>query len=88
MDRILLTVSRVSVGFSLFFLTLYLVVSWIRPSVGADAPMLSSSDVLWIGGLFVGVGLVALVAHAVMTMVSRHRARETAVARLEESTQS
>lgn len=88
MDRILLAVIRISVGFSLFFLTLYLIVSATQPNGDASAPMLSSGDVLWIGGMFVALGIIAQAVHSIITLVRQRRARESAATRLEEITGS
>lgn len=84
MDRVLLAIVRVSVGFSLFFLTLYLIFTVNRPLNDSEDAVLSVGDVLWIGGMFVSVGVVSLVALLVFTLMSRRRSRESAIARLEE----
>ncbi len=86
MENILSLVVRISVGFSLFFLTLYLIVSETRDLNSADAPMLSSSDVLMIGGMFVVVGLIAQISATVRKFVRDRRARRSSVARLDDVT--
>lgn len=87
MDRVLLAIVRVSVGFSLFFLTLYLIFTVNRPFNDSEDAVLSVGDVLWIGGMFVSVGVVSLVALLVCTLISRRRSRESAIARLREPTE-
>lgn len=86
MDHILQLTVRISVGFSLFFLTLYLITLATKPINSADTPMLSSGDVLMIGSMFVVVGLIAQISETACKFVSARRARRSSVARLNEGT--
>lgn len=86
MENLLLLVVRISVGFSLFFLTLYLIVIAAKDVNSADTPMLSSGDVLMIGGMFVVVGLIAQISATARKFVNDRRARRSSVARLDDLT--
>ena len=85
MDRFLLVVIRGSVTFALFFLTLYLGM-WVgQPANDSDTPMLSSADVLLIGGMFVAIGIASLAVYYALRIASSHRAKESVLSRLEET---
>ncbi len=86
MERILQLTVRISVGFSLFFLTLYLIVIAAKPINSPDTPMLTSSDVLMIGGMFVVVGLIAQISATASKFVCDRRASRWSVARLDDVT--
>ena len=84
MDRFLLVVIRGSVTFALFFLTLYLGMWAGQTTTDSDTPMLSSADVLMIGGMFVLIGILTLIVYYGQRAMSAHRAKESVLSRLEE----
>lgn len=86
MENILTLIVRLSVGFSLFFLTLYLIASATRPITSADEPILSTGDVLAIGGMFVILGIVAQVWQTVSKFLHERKARRSSIARLDDGT--